>query len=125
MQALVTGGTGFIGGQMCAALLREGHKVRALVRKTSDTSSLRALGVELIAGDIQDRACLERATRGCNWVFHFAASFRREVPRHEIWSTNVVGIENLLAAAAAAGVEQFLHCSSTSVYGLTAKVPTS
>ena len=125
MQALVTGGTGFIGGQMCATLQREGHKVRALVRKTSDTSSLRALGVDLIEGDMQDRASLERATQGCNWVFHFAASFRREVPRHEIWSTNVIGIENLLAASAASGVEQFLHCSSTSVYGLTAKVPTS
>lgn len=125
MKALVTGATGFIGGQLCAALCRDGYEVRALVRSTSNTSSLLTQDIELIQGDVRDRVAVEQAVRGCDSVFHFAASFRREVPRREIWSTNVTGLDNLLSAAVAANVGQFIHCSSTSVYGLNARLPTT
>ena len=62
---------------------------------------------------------------GVDTLFHFAAAFRKEVPRQEIWDTNVRGIENLLDAAARAEVGRFVHCSSTSVYGLSPRTPTT
>ncbi len=52
MRCLVTGASGFIGGHLVEKLVRDGHEVRALVRRTSNVSLLRNLGVELVYGDI-------------------------------------------------------------------------
>ena len=125
MRALVTGATGFIGGRLCQKLVREGHAVRGLARSLERGDMLRREGIETVLGDLRDRASLERATTGVDTVFHFAAVFRKEVPRKEIWATNVHGIENLLDAAARSQVKQLVHCSSTSVYGLTPQTPTT
>jgi nucleoside-diphosphate-sugar epimerase len=125
MKALVTGASGFIGSRLCSRLAEQGHVVRALVRRTSRRESLRQLDVELVEGDVLDRSSLEQATDGIDTVFHFAAVFRKEVPRRQIWATNVDGIDNLLSASMSSGVRQFLHCSSTSVYGLSPQPPTT
>ena len=125
MNVFVTGGTGFIGGRLCAKLVREGHAVRALVRDPARVGALRQQGIETAVGDLRDPATLDAATAGVDTVFHFAAVFRKEVPRQEIWDTNVCGIENLLRASARSGVKRFVHCSSTSVYGLFPQAPTT
>jgi nucleoside-diphosphate-sugar epimerase len=125
MRALVTGASGFIGSQLCARLIRDGHSVRGLVRKPSQAEQLRKQGVDATIGDLLAPDTLRAATQGIDTVFHFAAVFRKEVPRREIWATNVGGIENLLEAAKLAGVKQFIHCSSTSVYGLFPRNPTT
>ena len=125
MNVLVTGGTGFIGGCLCGKLVREGHTVRTLVRDPARAGGLREQGVEIAVGELRDRTTLGAATAGVDTVFHFAAVFRKEVPRQEIWDTNVGGLENLLEASARAGVKRFVHCSSTSVYGLFPKTPTT
>jgi nucleoside-diphosphate-sugar epimerase len=125
IKALVTGASGFIGGRLCVALLQRGHSVRALVRRTSRTDALRRLNVEIVEGDVLDKHSLEKATQGIDTVFHFAAVFRKEVPRRQIWATNVDGIDNLLSASSASGVRHLLHCSSTSVYGLSPRAPTT
>src|SRR6266702_2917160 len=67
----------------------------------------------------------QQATDGIDTVFHFAAVFRKEVPRRQIWATNVDGVDNLLSASVASGVRHLLHCSSTSVYGLSPQTPTT
>jgi nucleoside-diphosphate-sugar epimerase len=125
MRVLITGATGFIGGRLCAKLVQQGCNVRALVRDLARASELREHGVETMLGDLRDRASLERATADVDTIYHFAAVFRQEVPRKEIWRTNVDGIENLLDAAARSGVKRFIHCSSTSVYGLRPRTPTT
>jgi dihydroflavonol-4-reductase len=125
MNVLVTGGTGFIGGCLCTKLVQEGHTVRTVVRNPARVNALREQGIETQLGDVRDRASLEAATAGIDTIFHFAAVFRKEVSRDEIWSTNVIGIENLLFAAVRSGVRRFVHCSSTSVYGLTPAIPTT
>jgi nucleoside-diphosphate-sugar epimerase len=125
MRILITGATGFIGGRLCDKLVREGHTVRALVRDARQCAPLRQRGVEPVLGNLLDGTSLQAATSGSETVFHFAAVFRKEVPRREIWQTNVTGIENLLDAAAQSAVGRFVHCSSTSVYGLTPKTPTT
>jgi nucleoside-diphosphate-sugar epimerase len=125
MSILVTGATGFIGGNLCAKLAREGSSVRALVRDDNRAELLRQQGIEIAHGDLLDPDTLRQATSGIRTVYHFAAVFRQEVPSKEIWATNVTGIENLLDAAARSGVKRFIHCSSTSVYGLFPRTPTT
>ncbi len=70
---LITGGTGFVGSHLVEALAARGARIRALVRDTSDTSSLRRHGVELLRGSLEDRAALARAVDGVETVFHLAA----------------------------------------------------
>ena len=106
-------------------LIHKGHTVRGLVREPRRAGELERMGVEIAPGNVLVPASLRAATSGIDTVFHFAAVFRKEVPRREIWSTNVTGIEHLLEAAVHSGVTRFIHCSSTSVYGLFPRTPTT
>lgn len=69
----VTGASGFIGSHLVEALRARGHRVRCLVRKTSKSDHLRACGVELIYGDLNQPALLEEGMYGATAVFHLAA----------------------------------------------------
>lgn len=78
MKVLVTGASGFLGGRLCHALLRLGHSVRALVRRTSDLSSLPPPttdggALEIVYGDVTDYRSLLAAFSGCHVIFHAAA----------------------------------------------------
>jgi nucleoside-diphosphate-sugar epimerase len=115
---LVTGTTGFTGGQLCARLAREGYRVRALVRDPARASRSHPPGVELVTGDLRDPAALETAVQGAHTVYHIAAVFRAEnVSRREMVDVNVEGTRHLLKASARAGVQRFVHCSTVGVHG--------
>ncbi len=114
---LVTGGTGFIGGRLVAALVRDGHRVRCLVRASADTDALAALGVELSVGDLTDPASLARAVEGSRHVLHCAAMVTDWALPSEVRRVNVDGTRVLLECSAAARVERFVHISSPDVYG--------
>ncbi|XP_048331333.2 uncharacterized protein LOC107420927 isoform X2 [Ziziphus jujuba] len=81
MKIVVTGASGYLGGRLCHALLREGHYVRALVRPTSDLSALPPLStagadgasLEIVYGDITDYPSLLSAFSSCHVIFHSAA----------------------------------------------------
>ena len=119
MRALVTGATGFIGSNVTLALLRHGYAVRALVREGSDRRNLTGLDVELAVGDLRERASLERALTGCDYLFHVAAAYTFWAPRPEvIYETNVRGTENVLAAAWTAGIKKVVYTSSESTVGI-------
>lgn len=122
MRALVTGGTGFIGSSIVRELLRAGFKVRALVRKGSDTRNLDGLEIEHATGDITDPASLARAMRGCTHVFHAAAlySFWVTTPGL-IERVNVDGTRNVLQAALEAGVERVVYTSSVAALAVPQK----
>ncbi|NJP99926.1 NmrA/HSCARG family protein [Streptomyces zingiberis] len=108
---LVTGATGRQGGATARALLAAGVPVRALVRdaKAERARAVEALGAELVTGDLRDRGSLERAAQGARAVFSVQMpaftgdgfDFEGEV---------VQGV-NLIEAARAAGVPQFVHTS--------------
>ncbi len=117
-KALITGATGFIGGRLAERLREEGVSVRALVRNPAKAQRLADLGIEVIPGDITNPASLPAAVAGCHLVFHAAAHVSEGVGHQaEIWAVNVTGTENMVNAAATAGVERFIHLSSCAVYG--------
>lgn len=114
---LVTGATGFIGGHLAQRLVQERYRVRCLVRKSSDTSVLEALDVELVRGDLTDAGSLISAAQGCRFVIHCGALVSDWATVGEIKQVNVTGTRNVLEASAAASVERFVHISTTDVYG--------
>ncbi len=113
MRALVTGGSGFIGGHVVNTLLQEGVEVRALIRPTTDASTFRELDVEVVCGDITDPASLREAVRGVDLLFHVAADYRLWVPDPQrMHATNVEGTIQALRAASDAGVSRIIYTSS-------------
>ena len=116
---LVTGATGFIGSHVVERLRNEKHAaLRALVRNPGKARHLAELGVEIVQGDLADSTAVERATDGCTIVIHSAAQVSSVPSREAFEQSNVAGTENLLRAAATAGVSRFVHLSSIAVFGL-------
>lgn len=120
MLALVTGATGLIGSHLVEALERHGHRVRVLVRRSSDLSEIAHTRAELFYGDVTDRTSLAPAVEGVDVVFHAAARMNDWGPWEWFLEQNVRGTRNLAEAALAAGVSRFVHVSSTGVTGLHA-----
>jgi dihydroflavonol-4-reductase len=121
MKALVTGATGFVGSAVARALVASGAEVRVLVRRNSVRSNLEDLPLEVVVGDLTDRASLDQAIAGCTAVFHVAADYRlgtREPA--QLYRSNVDGTRNILEAACAAGVERMVYTSSVATIGLPA-----
>jgi dihydroflavonol-4-reductase len=120
MKTLITGASGFVGSAVLRQLIAAGHTVRALVRPNSDRRNLADLPVEIVTGDLTDRASLDRALLGCSALFHLAAVYRLWVPQpQEIYETNVTGTRNLMIAAANTGVKRIVYTSSVATLGLT------
>jgi len=115
MKALVTGATGFVGSHVALALLRHGWEVRALVRPATHGHRRAELPaeIEVVSGDIEDEASVERGARGCQAVFHVAAMYEMWArdPRR-FYEVNVEGTRAVLEAARKANVERVVHTSS-------------
>ncbi|MCH8156117.1 MAG: NAD-dependent epimerase/dehydratase family protein [Proteobacteria bacterium] len=119
MTCLVTGATGFVGSAVARALLERGEAVRVLARPESDRRNIEGLAVEVVEGDLRDKASLERACHGCQALFHVAADYRLWVPEpDEIYAANVDGTRALMEAAGAAGVTRIVYTSSVATLGL-------
>ncbi len=114
---LVTGATGLLGSHIVEQLVKRGRHVRALVRPGSDVEFIKGLKVELVEGDITDRASLDRACQGVDRVYHSAARVGDWGPWSEFQAITIDGTRNLIAAAADAKVKRMLHISSISAYG--------
>jgi len=138
MKILVTGGAGFIGSHIVKRALRDGHAVCVLDNfndfyarpiKEANVAAFEG-GAEVVEGDICDAGlAVDLVARGkFDVIIHAAAraGVRPSVenPRAYI-ETNIGGTHNMLEAARAGGVGQFVFASSSSVYGLARKVPFS
>lgn len=121
---LVIGATGFAGGALVRALREKQIKVRAFVRPTSDISELQKMDVELIEGDIINRADVEKACEGVKKVYNFASPFRTAKATDQyFYDVNVGGVDNLVNAAQKNGLERFIHCSTIGVHGDVQEIP--
>jgi len=119
MKALVTGATGFVGGNLVRELLKQGFQVKALVRKSSNRANIDGLPVEIALGDLMDRASLDRAVAGCDALFHVAACYSFWTPHPSVvYDTNVQGTENILTAAGDTGIPKIVYTSTESTIGI-------
>src|SRR2546421_11617866 len=129
---LVTGGAGFIGSHLVERLLAQGARVRVLDNFSTGTRVTlpfaRAAGrrLEVIRGDIRNRAVVARAARGVRVIFHQAAM--RSVPgsvKDPLGANenNVTGTLNVLQAARRCRVPRIVFASSSSVYGARPDLP--
>ena len=118
--AYVTGSNGFLGLNLCEALLAQGWRVLALHRPTSDTRYLKRLAVEPVEGDINDPASLARTLpRDVDALFHVAGSTNLWSQRNaEQDRINIEGTRNAVEAALAANAQRFVHTSSISAWGM-------
>ena len=127
MQALVTGGAGFIGSHIVDALVERGDDVVVLDDLSTGFTANVHPSATLVEGSVADEAAVARAVAGCEVVFHQAAhkAVLRSVERPLTTDTaNTHGTLTVLKAAADAGVRRFVHASSSSVYGGATVVPT-
>jgi NAD dependent epimerase/dehydratase len=131
---LVTGAGGFIGSHLTERLVELGARVRAAVRYNSrnDWGLLELLpaavksSLEIHPGDITDPFWTERLVAGCEMVFHLAAviaiPYSYSAPAQFV-AVNCIGTLNLLEAARRAGVECFIHTSTSETYGTAQYTP--
>lgn len=108
MNIAVTGASGFVGQALVKALIREGYAVRALQNRgvvSKDRS------VEIICGDLHDKAALDDLLQGCDVLIHCAALVAAKSKR-DFDHVNVAGTQNLVDAAQAQGVGRMLLMSS-------------
>ena len=118
MTTLITGATGFVGSAVARTLARRGHALRLLTRPSSDRRNLEGVDAEIVIGDLTDPASLARAAAGCRYVVHVAADYRLWVPvPAEMMRANVDGAVAMIRAAADAGAERIVHCSSVAALG--------
>lgn len=119
-RVFLTGGTGFLGGKLAAAMVEAGAEVTCLSRTRERAAPLEALGCEIVLGDVTDpeSIVMDRPTT----VVHGAAWVALGIPRKKrqrFWETNVEGTRNVLEAAKQAGAKRFCHVSSVAAIGAT------
>ncbi len=130
----ITGADGFIGSHLCEKLVKDGHKVTALVQYNSFNSWgwLDKIPIDIQkeinikSGDIRDPHAMKSYVKSNNIIFHLAAliaiPFSYNHPNMYV-DTNTKGTLNLLQACKDNGIEQFIHTSTSEVYGTAQFVP--
>lgn len=113
--AFVTGGSGFVGGQLIRDLRAEGSVVCALVRSDSAARKVEALGAVPVHGAIDDVTVLTHAMAGSQIVLHAAAHMEMGGPYRVFDRVNVKGTRALLDAARAAKVRRFVQIGAAPV----------
>jgi dihydroflavonol-4-reductase len=124
MRVFVTGATGFIGRHLVQRMLRDDHELRCLVRRPDAGRCLEQRGASAIAGDVTDRASVERALPGCDCLIHLANVYSFwEADRRVYAKVNVEGTRNVMECALAAAVPHVVYVSSVVYYGRPAESP--
>ncbi|ASV28838.1 SDR family oxidoreductase [Maribacter cobaltidurans] len=131
LKILVTGGAGFIGSNLCEALLKNGNTVRCLDNFATGKwkniqPMLKKQNFNLLEGDIRDLATCQKACEGMDYVLHQAAlgsvprSINDPITSNEV---NVSGFLNMLVAARDQQVKRFIYAASSSTYGDSTNMP--
>src|SRR4029079_19510061 len=117
MKVLVTGGNGFLGRAIVARLAKD-HSLTLLVRPTASRDGFPG-GVAFASGDVTDRMSVVAAAQGHDAIVHAAALVKLVAKAAEFDRVNVAGFENVLWAAAEAGVSRLVYVSSFIALGPT------
>lgn len=118
MKVLLTGATGFLGGEIARQLVQAGHELTITVRKTSKLDGLKGLKYHSVVADLSDEAALEAALQGQDALIHTAGHVGNRLrDRAALYEVNVEGTRRILAAAKRAGVKRVVHTSSIVAVG--------
>jgi NAD dependent epimerase/dehydratase len=136
-KVLITGADGFIGSHLVEALVQQGASVLAFIFYNSwnsigwlsDVDPKIIAQVELFPGDIRDNSRVDRAAKGCSYVFHLssliAIPYSYYAPRAYV-DTNVIGALNVLEACRRdSNLVRLIHTSTSEVYGTAQTIPIS
>lgn len=118
-KAFITGGTGFIGGNLVKHLLEKGYQVKALVRNNNALLPHKWKdNVEIIYGDILEPETFGDKISDCEIIIHLAAiiAFWNKL-YDKVYRINVTGTKNVLDAALKSGCKKFVHLSSVAAIG--------
>jgi nucleoside-diphosphate-sugar epimerase len=122
MKVFLTGGTGFIGGEVARRLRDRGDDVVALVRDPSRATALAGLGVTLVPGTVADAAAVAVGLDGVDAAIHGAAVYEVGIPasrRPAMYDANVTGTRTVLAAALDARTAKVVYVSTVAAFGDT------
>jgi nucleoside-diphosphate-sugar epimerase len=122
VRVFVTGGTGFIGGEVVRQLRARGDDVRCLVRDPEKGARLVEQACEIVSGDLGDTEAIRHGMEDCGAVVHAAALYEVGIPdsqRPAMWEANVAGAERVFEAALEAKVPRLVHVSTVGVFGNT------
>jgi UDP-glucose 4-epimerase len=128
---LVTGGCGFIGSHLCAALIARGDRVRVLDDLSTGSRANLAPGAELVVGDVADPAVVRAAMAGADGVFHLAAiaSVQRctedWLGAHRVNLGGSIAVFDAARDPAGRGSVPVVYASSAAVYGEVERLPIS
>lgn len=114
-RAFVTGGSGFVGGNLIETLRSQGVEVRALARSDKAAETVSALGAEAVRGDLDSTDAMIEGMRGCDVVFHAAAIVTLWGDPAEFHRVNVEGTQHVIDAAKTAHVPRLVHVSTEAV----------
>jgi 2-alkyl-3-oxoalkanoate reductase len=113
MNALVTGGGGFIGSALVHELVKKGFKVRSFSR--NDYPALRKIGVDVRRGDISDINSILKASENTDIIFHVAAKAGTSGHYRDYYRINVEGTSNIIHACKVNKIKYLVYTSSASV----------
>jgi nucleoside-diphosphate-sugar epimerase len=122
VKVFVTGGTGFIGGEVVRQLRARGDEVSCLVRTPEKGRTAADLGCRLVPGDLGDSKAIREGIEGCDAVIHAAAMYEVGIPasqRPAMREANVGGTKRVLRAALEAGVPKVVYVSTVGIFGNT------
>ena len=126
MKIFVTGSTGYIGQKLALAAAEKGWTVHALVRNLNSKFIPVHPNIILFKGDIKNKMSIEKAMKGCVYVFHTAAFTKEGDDQNpEFEKVNVQGTQNVLHVALSEKIQRFVFTGSCSVYGPSDQWPIS
>ncbi len=130
MKVLVTGGSGFLGSELCREIIDAGHDLRVIDdHSRGRPARLDQFGdnIELVDGDVRDPAAVRAATEGCEVVWHLAyingTRYFYEKP-DAVLEVGIKGTLNTIEAALDAGVRRYVLASTSETYNEPTHVPT-
>lgn len=125
MQVLITGGAGFIGSNLAKRLVKDGHEVIVLdsLLRGNKLDKETYSKITFIKGDVRDEAVVERASKGCDLIFHFAAVLGVDIVADnpvETMDVEVIGTRNVVHAAQINNIKKIMYASTSGIYGHSA-----
>lgn len=122
MKVFLTGGTGFIGGEVARRLRERGDDVVALVRTPGKAEALSAIGCTLVQGSLSDPDAVKQGLDGADAAIHGAAVYEVGIlpsRRPAMYETNVTGTRTVLSAALDMGTPKVVYVSTVAAFGDT------